>query len=403
MEFAYRVRDRQGKILTGRLEAEDKKTVIDSLLKQNYYILSLEEIVQSGQKLELPWGFAKVPARDMIVMTRQLATMLSAGLPILKCFSILAEQANHKKLKKALFSIRDNLEEGVTVWQAMACHPAVFSSIYISMVRAGELGGVMDSVLERLSLHLEREDEITSKIRSASIYPAIITVFAFLMVIFIITVVMPGFIGMFEAAGAQMPGSTRALLAISNLIRTRWVYLLAGTVILIYGLKIIGKTRRGRYFFDNLYLHLPIIGKTISRITVARFARTMGTLVGSGIPILQALEVSEDVVGNAVVSRGIRKARESISEGQAISIPLQNTGVFEPMVIQMVAVGEETGALDDMLIRMADYFDREIMYLIDSMMALIEPILILLVGILVGAIVVSTLMPIFELVNTVII
>lgn len=399
MEFAYKVRDRSGKILKGQLEAEDKDMVISSLINQNYYILSLEQVQKSSKDVE--FNLSPVKIQDIIVMTRQLATMMAAGLPILRCFSILGEQVSNKKLKKTILEVHDDIEGGVPLWQAIARHPDVFSPVYISMVRAGELGGILDTVLDRLSLHLEREHEISSKIKSASIYPAIISIVAIIMVFCIITFVMPTFTSMFEASGAELPAPTRALLGLSDFFRHYLIHLIVAIVVAVFLLKRWGKTSSGRFFFDNIYLHLPIMGKTLSRITVARFARTMGTLLRSGIPVLAALEVVEEVVDNEVMSRAIRSARESISEGDSITEPLAATGVFEPMVTQMIAVGEETGSLDEMLIRMSDYFEKELGYMVDSLMAVIEPVLILFVALLVGGIVVATLMPMFEIVNTV--
>ncbi|MGE5390302.1 MAG: type II secretion system F family protein [Deltaproteobacteria bacterium] len=400
LEFAYKVRDRQGNISKGKLEAEDRNTVIASLVNQQYYILSLEQS-QPRKEISLNSGMVKVKIRDLVIMTRQLATMLAAGLPILRSLSILTEQASNKKLKNALVMVHEDIQEGGALWQALSKHPDIFSPIFINMIRAGELGGVMEPILERLSEHLEREQEINAKIKSASIYPSIILCLAIIMVFGIIVFVMPTFVEMFQDSGVTLPAPTRALLAASNFLRNDWYYLFAGIAALVYMLKRIGKTPGGRYFYDNFYIHLPVAGHTISQLAVARFARTMGTLVKSGIPILQALEVVQDVVGNAVVSRAIGEARESIKEGDPISVPLQATGIFDPMVVQMIAVGEETGSLDEMLVSMAEYFDREIMYMIDSLMAVVEPMLILLVAILVGGIVVATLMPIFDIASTV--
>jgi type IV pilus assembly protein PilC len=269
------------------------------------------------------------------------------------------------------------------------------------MIKAGEIGGVLDNVLDRLGEHLEREEEINSKIKSASIYPAIISVFAVLMVFFIITFVMPTFVGMFQTAGVVLPLPTRILLNLGTFLRDKIILvgIIAGGAVVL--LQRWGKTEVGRLFYDNLLLHAPVIGNTISRITVARFSRTMGTLVQSGIPVLQALEVVEDVVGNAVISRAVSKARAGIKEGETITGPLEETGVFEPMVTQMIAVGEETGSLDDMLIRMSDYFEREVMYTVDAMMSVIEPLLIIMVAVLVGGVVIATLLPIFDMMNMV--
>lgn len=401
MKFAYRVRDKQGKVSHGSLEAEDKDQLVASLLSQGFYIVALEETKPSSKEFNLDFGMQKVKTRDLVIFTRQLATMMAAGLSIIRSFKILAEQTNNKRLRKAVLQIKEDIENGQALWEAIARHPDVFSRVYISMVKAGELGGVLDSILDRLCTHLEREDEINAKVKAASIYPAIISVFAVIVVFFIISFIMPTFVSMFQSSGVELPAPTRILLGIGLFLKKQVIWLIVGVFVLVYMLKKWGKTDAGGLLFDGILLHLPVVGATVSRIIVARFARTMGTLVRSGIPVLQALEVVEDVVGNAVVSRAIRNATASITEGQSISVPLVETGVFEPMVTQMIAVGEETGSLDEMLIRMSDYYEREVMYSVDTMMAVIEPLMIMVVAILVGGVVIATIMPIFDMANLV--
>ncbi|MEN6391750.1 MAG: type II secretion system F family protein [Syntrophomonas sp.] len=399
MKYAYNVRTRQGKYLSGVLEAENREAVIQSLLAQNYSVLSLKDASASSKEINI--SFARVKTRDLVLMTRQLATMISAGLSIIRCFSILEQQASNAKLKTALREVRQDISEGLPLWQALAKHPRIFSNIYVSMVKAGELGGMLDEVLERLCLHLEREQEINAKIKAASIYPAIISIFAIIMMMGIMIFVMPMFIDMFKSYGSELPAPTRMLIKVSDFLRGYWMFWIPGLVIIIYALRKSGKTEGGREFWDKLYLKLPVVGKTIGQIGVARFARTMGTLVRAGIPILQALEVMEEVAGNVVMKKAIHSARVSITEGDSIADPLAATGVFEPMVTQMIAVGEETGSLDDMLVRMSDYFEREVMHMVDALMAVLEPLLIIFVALMVGAIVIATLLPVFDIVSTV--
>ncbi|MDD2586380.1 MAG: type II secretion system F family protein [Syntrophomonadaceae bacterium] len=383
------------------MKAEDKSLVIDSLLRQDYYILSLEEEKLSSREINLELNFRPVRTRDMIIATRQLATMIAAGLPLLNALIILGDQSDNPRLKQAIYKIRDDIEQGMTMWAAVARHPRIFSPIYINMLRAGETGGILEPVLEKLADYLEKEQEINSRIKAASIYPTIITIFAILMVFFITVFVMPTFVTMYQSSGAELPGPTRVLLAISFFIRQRWVFLILGTIMLIIAFKLWSKTRQGRLVIDYLYLHLPVIGKTLSRLIVARFSRTLGTLLRSGIPVLQAMEIVEGTVGNKVIADAIKGARANISKGESITVPLKATGVFEPMVTNMIAVGEESGSLDEMLIRMADYFEKEVMYMVDSMMAVIEPVMIFMVALLVGGIVIATLLPVFDLVNAV--
>lgn len=401
MKYSYQVRNEKGHIFKGFLEGEDEKAVIESLLRQNYYILQLKEIKESKLNREINFSLNRVSNRELILVTRQLATMLKAGLPILRCLRVLIEQTPNPKLKRVLSELSEDIEAGSALWQALAKHPAIFSNVYISMVKAGELGGVLDTVLEKLTGYLERENEINSKLKSASVYPIFISFFALLVVFFIISFVMPTFVGIFAASGAELPGPTKALLATGEFLKQQWLYILTGLVILFFLIKQWGKTELGRYYIDYLYLKLPIIGKALRKVVVARFARTMGTLIRSGITVVQALEVVEEVVGNKVVANAIRQARVSITEGDSITVPLQRTRVFEPIVYQMIAVGEEIGALDDMLVRISDYFEEEVMYTIESLMALIEPILILVVALVVGGVVVATLMPMFEIIGTV--
>lgn len=375
--------------------------VIESLLNQGFFVVSLQEIKSSSHKINFKFNWGHVRNRDLVVFTRQLSTMLSAGLSILRSFSILSQQTTNKTLKKAVLDIRADIESGTALWESMAKHRQIFSPIYISMIKAGELGGVLDNVLDRLGEHLEREQEISSKVKSASVYPAMVSVFAVLVIIFILTFIMPTFTSLFQSSGVELPWTTRTLLSMGLFLKRQMLYLLLLLVFIGYLLKGWGKKEEGRLFYDKLYLRIPLLGKALSRIIVARFTRTMGTLVRAGIPILQALEVVEDVVGNAVIAQAIHKARLSITDGESITRPLEATGVFEPMVTQMIAIGEETGSLDQMLAKMSDYYEKEVIHMIDAMMSLIEPLLILIVGLLVGGIVVATMLPIFDMIHLV--
>jgi type IV pilus assembly protein PilC len=402
LKFEYRVRDQRGRLKAGVLEAEHKKIVVESLLDQGFYIVLLKELQAEKRDLLFEYnlyGLKKVGTRDLITLTRQLSAMLAAGLSILSCFIILEEQTANKRLKNAVFKIREDIEAGLALWEAFSKHPQIFSEIYISMIRAGEIGGVLEVVLDILSFHLEREQEIHSKLKSASIYPMIVAAFAVLVIFFIIIFVMPIFAAMFESSGVQLPMPTLILLQMGTFLGKWWHFIVIGILCLVSMLKWWGKTRQGAYILDSLSLHMPITGKTVSRIAVARFARTMGTLVKSGIPVLQALEVTEDVVDNMVIGRAIERARTRIKEGETIANPLLSTGVFEPMVTQMIAVGEESGSLDKMLISMSDYYERELLYTVDTMMAVLEPLLILAVAIMVGGVIVATLLPMFDMMN----
>ncbi|MGS0764004.1 type II secretion system F family protein [Syntrophomonas curvata] len=402
MIFSYRARDAAGVFVKGTLEADDRNWVVESLLRQNYTIVELKEDKnkEKEQKASLNITlFESVKINDLSLFTRQLSTMVGAGLPIVRSFQILEEQTKNPMLRRAVGDISTSLEGGLALNECMEHHPKIFSPMYVSMVKAGETGGALDTILSRLADTLERDREINAKIKSASIYPIMVLCVALLVVIFILTFVMPVFIEQFSSSGAELPAFTQFFMNISYFIRDYWYLLLIGIIVLAVGLKWIGRQPLGRMFFDRLYLNLPIIGKAVNRIAVSRFTRILGTLIKSGVPILEALEVLKGVVGNRVVSDAIGKARDSIREGQTIAAPLAATGVFEPMVTQMIAVGEETGALDDMLERMSSFYDNEVTFAIEAMLKSMEPAMIIFVAAIIGSIIIATYLPVFNIIG----
>lgn len=404
MIYNYRARDAAGGIVQGALEADNRNLVVESLLRQNYTILELrEDKYKTAQKTSFLYAplFQSVKINDLSLFTRQLSTMVGAGLPIIRSFQILEDQTKNPLLRKIAGQIKVDLEGGLGLNEAMSRHPKVFSPMYVSMVRAGETGGALDTVLHRLADSLERDREINSKVKSASIYPIMVMCVAVLVVVFILTFVMPTFVESFASSGTELPAFTQFFLNISDFLRNNGLWLLLGLIVLVIVLKYLGTTAGGRLFFDTLYLKMPIVGKAVNRVAVSRFTRILGTLISSGVPILQALEVLQGVVGNRVISDAIGRARESIREGQSIAAPLAATGVFEPMVPQMIAVGEETGALDDMLERMSVFYDNEVTFAIDAMLKSMEPAMIIIVGIIIGMIIIATYLPVFNIINTI--
>lgn len=404
MIFSYRALDTAGVVVKGTLEADDRNLVIESLLRQNYTIVELKEdkdkekVKKSSLNISL---FESVKINDLSLFTRQLSTMVGAGLPIVRSFQILQEQTKNSMLRKAVGDIRTNLEGGLTLNESMARHPKIFSPMYVSMVKAGETGGALDTILSRLADTLERDREINSKVKSASIYPIMILCVALLVVIFILTFVMPTFVESFSSSGTELPAFTQFFMNVSYFIRDNGLWILVAIILLVAGLKWVGSKPAGRLFFDRLYLNLPIVGKAVNRIAVSRFTRILGTLIKSGVPILEALEVLRGVVGNRVISDAIGEARNSIREGQSISAPLEATHVFEPMVTQMIAVGEETGAIDDMLERMSAFYDNEVTFAIDAMLKSMEPAMIIFVAAIIGSIIIATYLPVFNIISTI--
>lgn len=404
MNYTYRVRGRDGKIVKGTMEADNRNLVIDALLRQQYTILEIKEDKdkEATQKnaLNFSW-FEKVTINDISLFTRQLSTMVGAGLPIVRSFSILEKQTQNSLLRKIAGQVQEDLEGGLALNEALGRHPKTFSPMYVSMVQAGETGGALDTVLDRLADTLERDREINSKIKSASVYPILVMSVAILVVVFILMFVMPSFVESYASSGTELPAFTQFFLNISYFLKDYFLLLILGIIVLVFVLKAWGRTSQGRLFFDTMYLKMPIVGKAVSRIAVSRFTRILGTLIKSGVPILQALEVLEGVVGNRVIGDAIGQARESIREGQSIAVPLAATGVFEPMVSQMIAIGEETGALDDMLERMSVFYDNEVTLAVDAMLKSMEPVMIIFVAGIIGMIIIATYLPVFNIIGTI--
>lgn len=403
MRFAYRVRDEQGRLKSGIWEAEHKHTVVEGLLFQNYYIVYLQELPpQQGAHMEIKPGIiGRVDGQELLIFTRQLSVMLAAGLPVIRCLRIAAEQTSSPRLKSAALRIGEDIEAGLPLWEAFGRHSPIFSGVYVSMLRVGETGGVLDLILEKLVFHLEKEREFYSKLRAASVYPLFISVFAALVVFLIIILIVPRFVNIFASSGIELPLPTRMLLGLSSFLQAKGFLIFIVGLTCLYLIWRFKRTDQGGLICDTIILHLPVLGRSFSQIAAARFARTVGILIESGINVLQALEIAEDMVGNAVIRRAISAACCRIKEGESITGPLYRTGVFEPIVTQMIAVGEETGRLDEMLIHLSDYYETELIHTLDTLLKIIEPLLIFLVALLVGAIVIAILCPMFDMVNLV--
>lgn len=398
--YTYRVRDRQGRIITGTLEADTQSAVTQKLREMGYFIIQVEEEKPSLAKKEIRLFKPKVKPKDVTVFTRQFATMINAGLPLVKCLSILAEQTESPVLSEVIEDIRHEVEMGRSLSDAMAKHPQVFKELYTSMVRAGEIGGVLDDVLLRIATTLENDEEIRRRIKSALTYPVAMFAISIILLIVMLIFVVPTFERMFSEIGATMPALTRFVMALSRFL-TGWGGLIV-LVILVGGFVVFGRwirTPAGRKFMDSLKLRLPVFGPLAHKISISRFSRTLGTLVASGVPILQALDITSKTVGNVLVADAVNAVRAGVKEGESIARPLSQSDLFPPMVTQMLAIGEETGALDTMLNKVSDFYDSEVAATVEALTSLLEPLLIVFLGIVVGTIVLSLYMPIFSLIS----
>ncbi len=399
--YAYVGRDGAGRVVTGAVDGDTEVAAISRLQEMGYLITSLKRRATQPKVEDLLARFAGVKLKDLTVFTRQLATMINAGLTIIASLVILQAQTTNQRLKDILGKLRTEVEGGLPLSDALAGHPEAFNQLYVNMVRAGETGGALDDVLGRLSGFLEKELTLRQKVKSAMVYPILIASAAFGIVSFIVFFVLPKFVDVFKDLGVPLPLPTRLLIWFTVASRQYWYVFLLIFVVAVYGFRYYIGTPNGRYWFDGFKLRMPLFGAISRNVLMARFSRTLGTLIHSGVPILHALEVVSKATNNVVVIKALDAVRTSIREGETISVPLQASGIFPAMVVQMVAVGERTGALDTMLSKVADFYDTEVEYAVTALTSVLEPALIMVMGGIVGFIVISFYLPLFSLVGAI--
>ncbi|MEK6590532.1 MAG: type II secretion system inner membrane protein GspF [Nitrospinota bacterium] len=398
--FVYQATDRTGQLVEGTIEAKDEGLVINRLHGLQLLPIKVEREGASkgfSLNLSLPSFFTGASRKDLMLFTQQLATLCNSGLPLDKSLSILVELTEKKRFKSILDNIQKNVHSGSTFADALSKHPGVFSKLYVSMVKAGEEGGVLEVILLRLASFLESSEQLRDSIRSALIYPTLLTLIGGGAVAILLTFVIPKFAKIFSDIGQTMPLSTQILLTISSFMTNYWWLIILGFMFIGIFIRGYLNTETGKFKWDSLKLKMPLIGTLQRKVEVSRFARTLGTLIRSGVPILQSLFITKDTLTNVVVSNAMEGIHKRIKEGGGISDPLMESGVFPPMAIHMIKVGEETGKLEDMLIKVADTFDNEVQSSVKSLISLLEPMMILFMGLIVGFIVISMLMAIFSI------
>ncbi len=399
-QFNYTVRDKTGREITGSLEADNADVLAGKLRQMGYYVVSVDEVKQAIGKKEIHIFGTKVKQEDINIFTRQFATMINAGLPLIKCLSILAQQTESASLASIITDCQREVEAGRSLSEALSKHPEAFGNLYVSMVRAGELGGMLDDVLLRVADQLEREFEIRRKVKSAMTYPIAILGLSLVLLAAMIVFIVPKFASMFKSMGGELPTFTKVLVGISHFIGG-W----GGLVIIavIVGLVIVWRrvkaTDQGRYAIDKMKLKMPYVGNLFHKTAMSKFSRSLGTLISSGVPILGALEITGETTGNMVVTRELDRVRASVKEGETIARPLQDAEVFPPMITQMIAIGEETGALDVMLGKVSEFYDSEVNAGVDSLTSTLEPLLMMFLGVSVGMIVIALYLPIFRVIT----
>jgi type IV pilus assembly protein PilC len=397
--FAYKAKGVDGNVVEGTLDADEQRTAVARLRDQRLTILEIGEKTASPLDAlqALFKGKGKVTNRDLVLFSRQLSTLVSAGVPIVQSLAILEAQAENPAFKEVLNAVRGDIESGLSISDALRKHPDAFPELYTSMIKAGELGGILDTILERLTAYLEANEALKAKVKSAMMYPIIVLSICFVITIFLLTFVIPRFATIFQSFGAELPLLTQTLLDISTFVKQpiNFLCIMASPVV---GWKLFQraqKTPAGAKFIDAKLLTLPLFGIILKKVAVARFTRTLGTLIKSGVPILQALETVASTAGNVIIAEAVLSARENIREGGHLSDPLKKSGVFPNMVTAMISVGEETGALDAMLAKIADFYDQEVDTAVKGLTSLIEPIVIVIMGAIVGTIVAAMFLPMF--------
>ena len=401
MMFEFKARDRTGKVHDGQLEATSSGAVVKTLRDRGLMPLSVNEKKASSlqKEIKIPGFGGKIKQKEMALFSRQLATMVNSGLTLIRSLSILEDQSENVTLKQVVAEVRSKVEQGVSLSVAMEDHPKAFSTLYVSMVRAGEVGGALDETLTRLADTLESQARLRGQIKSAMAYPVVVLNLIVFIVLAMLVFVVPIFEKMYADLGGELPLPTQMLINISRFITSKWWLIAAVFVGLVFAFKRWKATEAGRRQWDALKLRFPIFGKLTQKVSISRFARTFSVLSRTGVPVLQALDIVAQTAGNSVVSDAVLDVQASVKRGESLSAPLERHDVFPPMVTQMMAVGEETGALDSMLAKVADFYDREVDDTVAALTSLIEPLLIVVMGVVVGGILISLYLPMFNIAN----
>ena len=394
--FTYTARNSTGELKSASVDAPSRDDVVNQLRRQRLTIIKVDE-----EKVRAKKSGGGISMRDIVIFTRQFSTMINAGLPLVQALDILARQSENKALAAVVRDVVFDVESGNTVADAMRKHPKAFSDLYTNMVAAGEAGGILDTILNRLAIFMEKNDALVRKVKGAMIYPTVIMCVAGLCVVILLWKVIPVFASMFGSVGMELPLPTQIVIAASNFLNAYWYLLIAGAAALGFTIKKYYSTPNGQLVIDRLMLHTPVLGDVLRKSAVSRFTRTLGTLISSGVSILDGLEITARTSGNRVVQDAIMGSRASIAGGETIAAPLQKSKVFPPMVISMIAVGEQTGGLDEMLTKIADFYDDEVDAAVSALLSLLEPIMIVFLGVVVGGMVVAMYLPIFDMVNAV--
>ncbi|MFH1045454.1 MAG: type II secretion system F family protein [Candidatus Omnitrophota bacterium] len=392
--FKYIAKDQEGKTINATLESKDKNGVVELLRKRDMVILSIDETKDKPFKVKTS---GSVQIDDLVIFSRQLATMVDSGIPLVQALDVLQEQIQKSYFKGVIGSLRDGIETGSSLSDAMAQHQRVFSDLFVNMVRAGESSGMLDDIMERVADYIEKTAALQRKVKSSLIYPAVVVSMAIGITVILLIKVVPTFKGIFDSLGGELPMLTQILINVSDFLQHYFMFIVVSLFVLGVTVERLSRTAKGRLFIDRLLLRLPVFGLLLRKVAIARFSRTLSTLVKSGVPILNSLEIVSATAGNKVIQMAVEQVRNSIREGENISEPLSRSGIFPPMVTRMIGVGEQTGELEKMLSKIADFYEEQVDVAVSSMTSLIEPLIIVVLGVVVGGIVAAMFLPIFKI------
>jgi type IV pilus assembly protein PilC len=395
--YTYKGTDKKGATVSGEVNATSKAELQNQLRRQN---ITPTKMSEKGKEFNLPTFGGGVDSKELAVFTRQFSVMIDAGLPLVQCLEILASQQENKIFQKVLTATRGAVEGGATLSAAMRAHPKVFDALYVNMVEAGETGGILDTILQRLSSYIEKNVKLKRAVKSAMVYPIGVLTIAAAVIVLLLWKVVPIFATLFAGLGVDLPLPTKIVIALSNFIGSIFgLLILVAIVGLVVGIKVWYGTTQGRMILDTIILKLPVLGILMRKIAVARFTRTLGTLIASGVPILEGLDITAKTAGNAVVEKSLNQVRKSLEEGKTLTEPLKDSEVFPGMVTQMISVGEQTGAMDAMLSKIADFYEEEVDAAVKDLLTALEPVMIVFLGLVVGGVVISMYMPLFSLIG----
>lgn len=394
--FKYTAKNSEGRNVSGKISAEGKTAVIEELRKRKLIIISINEVKESSLT-KSSFKSKKVKAEEIVIFSRQLATMVDAGIPIIQGINALADQTTHPTFKKVLSTIESDIKHGSSLSIAFAKHPGTFSNLFISMVKVGETGGVLSDILDRVSTYMEKTLRLQRKVKSAMIYPIVVVSMAAIITVILLVKVVPTFSGIYDSFDSELPQMTQVLIAVSDFLKHQILWFIGAIVVIVVGINRWHKTQKGALIIDGAVLKMPIFGELLRKVAISRFSRTLATLIQSGVPILESLDIVEKTIGNRVLETVVVDVKNNVREGESIAVPLERSGVFPPMVTRMIGIGEKSGQMEKMLNKISEFYDDQVDIAVEGLTSIIEPLIIGVLGIVIGFIVIALFLPILNI------